>query len=108
MRNHLDLVFVPVVLNQLVFHETAWDHKPVNALLIGSHPLMSVCFCGQNERRSPSSVVTSFGYDMPKTPAMAALANLSVGDHVVTGTYQFEVVQVVHNWNSLGLQLPKN
>jgi hypothetical protein len=69
---------------------------------------VEVGFGGKNHGAGTRTVIAAFGYGVMESAVGAESAGAALGDEVVGGTQNFEIVQVIEHGDSLALQLPED
>lgn len=107
MIEDLNPVVIPTVVDQLVADEVARREDAFNTSFISVQPFMDIRFEGEN-CRGRSVRITALGEGVPIIPAVACVACSTVRDAVVAWAEQLEVIHVIQDRNSVGLQFPED
>jgi hypothetical protein len=94
--------------DQLVAHEFAGSQEHVHAAFVSSQPFVQVCFgCKNHCARTRAGIATLRG-GVVESALTAEFAGTPMGDKIVGGAHNLEIVQVVEHGDPLALQFPKN
>src|SRR5208337_4387411 len=105
--NHTNLGLREAVLNQLFLHKLARRNELIDALFVGAQPTVNVGFGRQHYGRTSSSRVAPLHNYLSETAAAAGFTSSSIGDQIVAGADQLEIVHVIDDRNALSLQFPQ-
>src|SRR5438552_13706597 len=100
MRQILESTSIPTVLQKFVAREFAGCQEQVDTLPVRLHPTVRVSLCRQRDAL-PHSRIAARWQGAPERPPFAGFAGLPIRHHVVGGTEQLEVIQVINDGNSL-------
>ncbi len=107
VRQDLEFVAVPSMLDELVAHKMARREEQVHTLPVGTEPAMNVGLGGQGDAGAHSRITGGL-QGMPECASLAGLARFAARNQVVTRAKQLEIVQVIEDGYVLGLEFPQN
>ncbi len=95
-------------LDQLVAHEFAGSQEHLHTTFVGPQPFVQVGLGGKNRRAGTRPGVATLCGSVVKSAVTAEFASAAIGDKIVGGAQDLEIVQVVEHGDPLALQFPKN